>query len=419
VTILIQKFGGSSLKNPERISAVADRVARAAEREALVVVVSAMGDTTDYLIDLARQLSEGPDRREIDMLLSTGEQVSASLLAMALHERGCPAISLAGWQAGIRTDSRFSTARIRAVQGDRIRHELSEGKTVIVTGFQGIGGDTGWDEVTTLGRGGSDATAVALAAGLGGSSCQIYTDVAGIFTADPRIVPEARKLDEITYEEMLELAQHGAQVMMPRSVELAQLWHVPLEVRSSYTGESGTRIGGTMEDVNRVAGVAHQKNLAKLTLVALVDRPGVAHSVFSALAREHVRADLIVQNVGHHGRTDLSFTVPEGDLDAALAVTQAVQGGVDAQQVTVKKGMATVSVVGAGLSSSLEYAATMFGTLSDLGVNIEMISTSGIRITCVIDGARVEDAVRGLHRAFRLEEEDAWAESLQPAPRPA
>ena len=419
MTLVVQKYGGSSLKNPERINAVADRVARAAANHALVVVVSAMGDTTDYLIDLARQLSRRPDRREIDMLLSTGEQVSASLLAMALHDRGCPAISLSGWQAGIRTDSRFSTARIRAVQGDRIRHELTEGKVVIVTGFQGIGDDTGWEEVTTLGRGGSDATAVALAAGLGGAPCEIYTDVAGIFTADPRIVPAARKLDEITYEEMLELAQHGAQVMMPRSVELAQIWHVPLEVRSSYSQGSGTRIGGTMEYANRVAGIAHQHQVAKLTLVALADRPGIAHTVFSALSEEHVRADLIVQNIGHHGRTDLSFTVPEGDLEAALAAADAVKSEVDAQQVTAKRGMATVSVVGAGLSSSLEYAATMFGTLSELDINIDMISTSGIRITCVIDGARVDDAVRGLHRAFRLEEEGAWAESLPPAPRPA
>jgi aspartate kinase len=367
-----------------------------------------MGDTTDNLIVLARQVSARPDRREIDMLLSTGEQISASLLAMALHERGCPAISLAGWQAGIRTDSSFSTARIREVNSERIRHELAAGRVVIVTGFQGLAGDTGWDEVTTLGRGGSDATAVALAAGLEAENCEIYTDVAGIYTADPRIVCEARKLPEITYEEMLELAQYGAQVMMPRSVELAQLWNVRLEVRSSYSAEAGTRIGGTMEYANRVAGVAHQANVAKVTFVALADRPGVAQTIFSALAARHIHGDLIVQNIGHHGRTDLSFTVPEGDLEAALEVAAAVRGQVEAQQVTAKGGMAKVSVVGSGLSSTLEYASTMFGTLGDLGINIDMISTSGIRITCVIDGSRVHDAVRALHTAFQLGSEKTW-----------
>lgn len=410
MTLLVQKYGGSSLGNPERISAVADRVAETARSRPLVVVVSAMGDTTDDLIAVARQLSRRPDQREIDMLLSTGEQVSASLLAMALHERGCPAISLAGWQAGIRTDSSFSTARIRAVNAERIQHELAAGRVVVVTGFQGIGDETGWQEVTTLGRGGSDATAVALAAGLH-AACEIYTDVEGIYTADPRIVPEARKLPEITYEEMLELAQYGAQVMMPRAVEMAQIWGVPLVVRSSYSLEQGTAIGGTMEYANRVAGVAHQANVAKVTFVALEDRPGVAQTIFSALAARHVHADLIVQNIGHHGRTDLSFVVPEGDLEVAMETAEQVRDAVDADQITAKSGMAKVSVVGAGLSSTLEYASTMFGTLAELDINIDMISTSGIRITCVIDGSRVEDAVRGLHRAFRLGEEGAWQAS--------
>ena len=406
--LTVQKFGGSSLKNPERIAAVADRVACAARNGPLVVVVSAMGDTTDHLIELARGVSQRPDRREIDMLLSTGEQVSASLLAMALHERGFPAISLAGWQAGIRTDSRFSIARIREVNAERIQHELAGGRVVIVTGFQGIGSETGWDEVTTLGRGGSDATAVALAAGLGRARCEIYTDVEGIFTADPRVVPDARKLDDITYEEMLELAQYGAQVMMPRSVELAQLWHVPLEVRSSYSTEAGTRIGGNMEDIGRVAGIAHQASVAKVTFVALVDRPGIAQTIFAALTDRQVHADLIVQNIGQHGRTDFSFTVPESDMDAAIEAAERVRAEVDARGVTVKGGLAKVSVVGAGLSSNLEYATIMFGTLGDLGINIDMISTAGIRITCVIDGERVHDAVRALHRAFKLGSEDSW-----------
>lgn len=400
--LLVQKFGGSSLKDPDRINAVAERVAATAQTVPLVVVVSAMGDTTDRLIALARQLSARPDRREIDVLLATGEQMSASLLAMALHARGVPAISLSGWQAGIRTDTSFSAARIRAVDTERIHHELELGKVVIVTGFQGIGGDEGWQEVTTLGRGGSDATAVALAAGLNAERCEIYTDVAGIYTADPRIVPEARKLLEITYEEMLELAQYGAQVMMPRSVAVAQIWSVTLEVRSSYTAEPGTRIGGTMEYANRVAGIAHQAGVAKVTLVGLADRPGVARAVFFELAERHVPADLIVQNIGHHGRTDLSFTVPEEEVESALEAADRVRAQVDAQDVTAKGGLAKISVVGTGLLSSLEYAGTMFGTLGDLGINIDMISTSGIRITCVIDGDRVMDATRALHSAFGL-----------------
>jgi aspartate kinase len=411
MTLLVQKFGGSSLKNPERIRAAADRVAQSALEQPLVVVVSAMGDATDNLIELARQVTQAPDRREIDMLLATGEQVSASLLAMALHERGCGAVSLAGWQAGILTDSTFSGARIRSVNGDRIRHELVTGRVVIVTGFQGIGDDTGWQEVTTLGRGGSDATAVALAAGLSAARCEIYTDVDGIYTADPRVVPEARKLEGVTYEEMLELAQYGAQVMMARSVELAQIWNVPLEVRSSYSEEAGTRIGGTMEYANRVAGIAHQANVAKVTFVALADRPGIAKTIFSLLAKRHIRADLIVQNIGHQGRTDLSFTVEESEANAAMEAAEEVRTEVDAQQVTVKRGMAKISVVGSGLASSLEYASTMFGTLGELGINIDIISTSGIRITCVVEGKNVEEAVRALHRAFQLGNGETWQAS--------
>lgn len=408
MSLLVQKYGGSSLKDSNRIRAVAARVACQARDHSLVVVVSAMGDTTDHLIGLARTVSERPDGREIDMLISTGEQISASLLAMAVQALGCPAISLAGWQAGIQTDTTFSTARIRSINSDRIRHELSAGRVVIVTGFQGVVNDSGWDEITTLGRGGSDATAVALAAGLEAERCEIYTDVAGIFSADPRLVPSARKLQTISYEEMLELAQYGAGVMMPRSVELGQIWHVPLEVRSSYSDENGTLIGGSMEYGNRVAGVAHRTDMAKVTLLALADRPGIAHEVFSGLAERHVHADLIVQNVGSHGRTDLSFAVAAVDVETALQVARAVQARVEAQDVVVKKGMGTVSIVGSGLSSGVGYAAAMFGALGSIGVNIDMISTSGIRITCAISEDRVEDAVRALHSAFRLGEEGAW-----------
>jgi len=412
MSLLVQKYGGSSLKDTHRINSVADRVCAAAKDGPLVVVVSAMGDTTDHLIALARSLSHRPDQREIDMLLSTGEQVSASLLALALHERGCAAVSLAGWQAGIQTDSTFSAARIRAIHSDRIEHELASGKVVIVTGFQGIGNDTGWDEVTTLGRGGSDATAVALAAGLGPCPCQIYTDVPGIFTADPRIVADARKLDTISSEEMLELAQYGAQVMMPRSVEMAQIWKVPLEVRSSYSAEPGTRIGDTMEYAHRVAGIAHQANVSKITFVGMLDQPNTAQAIFAALAARHINVDLIVQNVGHSGRTDLSITVREADQELAIDIAQGVREQVGARDVTVKPDIAEVSVVGTGLTSSLSYASTMFQTLGDLGINIEMISTSGIRLTCVIGAERVEEAVRALHAAFGLAQGDGqWQAS--------
>jgi aspartate kinase len=369
-----------------------------------------MGDTTDDLVGLAREVTPSPQEREIDMLLATGEQISASLLAMALHDRGCGAVSLTGWQAGIRTTAAFNTARIQDIQPDRIRHELEAGRVAIVTGFQGVESDTGWSEVTTLGRGGSDATAVALAAALN-APCEIYTDVAGIYSADPRVVPGARRLPSISYEEMLELAQYGAQVMMPRSVELAQLWHVPLQVRSSYAGDEGTRIGGAMEHAKRVAGIAHQRDVAKVTFVGLVDRPGVAQAIFDALAAHGAHADMIVQNIGQGGRTDLSFTVTHADLPRAMDAAEDVRDDVDAQDVTAKGDLAKVSVVGAGLLSSLEYASVTFGTLGDLGINIDMISTSGIRITCVIEGVRVEDAVRGLHAAFRLDEEVAWPTS--------
>lgn len=404
--LVVQKYGGSSLRSPERVQAVADRVAGAADESAVLVVVSAMGDTTDTLINLARSVAEYPDGREIDMLLATGEQISASLLAMALHHRGRDAISLTGWQAGIRTNNVFRAARITGIESARVQHELAQGRIVIVTGFQGVGSERGWDEVTTLGRGGSDATAVALAAGLG-ATCEIYTDVAGIYTADPRIVPEARKRATITYEEMLELAQFGAQVMMPRSIELAQLWNVPLEVKSSFERGRGTTIGASMEHTNRVAGVAHKSDIAKVTFVAVADQPGVAHLIFSGLAEAHINAELIVQNIGHDGRTDLSFTVAEGDLRIALEVAEAVRDEVGTSAVISKGGMATVSIVGAGLGSNLTYASTMFAALGDLGINIDMISTSGIRLTCVIDGQRVQEAVRALHRAFDLENEAA------------
>lgn len=407
VALVVQKYGGSSLRGPERISAVADRVANTSRNARVVVVVSAMGDTTDALIDLARSVARSPDSREIDMLLATGEQVSASLLAMALHDRGCPAISLTGWQAGIRTNSVFRAAHITAIESKRIQHELEQRGIVIVTGFQGVGSEGGWDEVTTLGRGGSDATAVALAAGLHATACEIYTDVAGIYTADPRVVSAARKLAAITYEEMLELAQFGAQVMMPRSIELAQMWEVPLEVRSSFDQQPGTRIGERMEHTNRVAGVAHKSNVAKVTFIAVADEPGVAHVIFSRLAAAHVNAELIVQNIGHDGRTDLSFTVAEADLEAALHVAEDVRERVGTHGVISKGGMATVSIVGAGLGSNLTYASTMFEALGDLGVNIDMISTSGIRLTCVIAGDRVQEAVQALHRAFALESEVA------------
>jgi aspartate kinase len=407
--LVVQKFGGSSLAGAERIRHVAERIARArADGAELVVVVSAMGDTTDDLLGLASAITADPDPRELDMLLATGEHQSATLVSMALHARGIQAISLTGAQAGITTDGRYGRARIANVEPRRVRAELDRGNVVIVAGFQGQSGGTEWTETTTLGRGGSDTTAVALAAALRADRCQIFTDVRGIYTADPRLVPSARQLDVIGYEEMLELAQQGAQVMQVRAVELGWVNAVEIEVLSSFEDAAGTLIreDPLVEQRNKVRGLAHDRNVAKVTLLAVPDRPGVARAVFEPLAEAGINVDMIVQNVGHDGATDLSFTVPRAELRRAEGVLGPIVTELGARGITTDPGVAKVSIVGAGLHNAPGYAARMFGTLADAGVNIEMISTSEVRITCVISEAGLETALDALHGAFELERPD-------------
>jgi aspartate kinase len=411
--LLVQKFGGSSVADASRIRHVAERIAAARNAgAALVVVVSAMGDTTDELLQLAAAITSEPDPRELDMLLATGEHQSATLISMALHAVGVNAISLTGAQAGITTDEAHGRARIANVDPRRVRRELDKGSVVIVAGFQGQRSGSGEDgepgETTTLGRGGSDTTAVALAAALGADRCQIFTDVRGIYTADPRLVTEARQLDRIGYEEMLELAQQGAQVMQVRAVELGWINDVEIEVLSSFEDAPGTLIteDPLVEQRNKVRGLAHDRNVAKVTLLAVPDRPGIARAVFGPLAEAGINVDMIVQNVGHDGATDISFTVPRVELARAEKVLGPVVEEMRARGITTDPTVAKVSIVGAGLHNAPGYAARMFGTLADAGVNIEMISTSEVRITCVIEEPRLADALNALHGAFELERPD-------------
>ena len=412
-SLVVQKFGGSSLAEAGRIRHVAGRIAQARATGAnLVVVVSAMGDTTDELLSLAAAITDDPDPRELDMLLATGEHQSATLVSMALHAQGVKAISLTGAQAGITTDASHGRARIANVEPRRVRAEIDRGNVVIVAGFQGqrVGSDEGGQpgETTTLGRGGSDTTAVALAAALGADRCQIFTDVRGIYTADPRMVGDARQLSVIGYEEMLELAQQGAQVMQVRAVELAWINGVEIEVLSSFEDAPGTLIreDQLVEQRNKVRGLAHDRNVAKVTLLAVPDRPGIARSVFAPLADAGINVDMIVQNVGHDGATDLSFTVPRAELPRAEKVLAPVVAEMGARGLSTDPTVAKVSIIGAGLHNAPGYAARMFGTLADAGVNIEMISTSEVRITCVIEEASLKAALDALHGAFELERPD-------------
>ncbi len=422
--LVVQKFGGSSVGTADRIRRVARRIAR--ERNAgadLVVVVSAMGDTTDELLALAAAITDEPDSRELDMLLATGEHQSATLVSMALHALGVPAISLTGGQAGITTDGRHGRARIANIEPGRVRQELAEGRVVIVAGFQGISeADPQRAETTTLGRGGSDTTAVALAARLGADRCQVFTDVRGIFTADPRIVPNARQLSLIGYEEMLELAHQGAQVMQVRAVELGWVNGVVIEVLSSFEDAPGTLIKEDpfVEQRNKVRGLAHDRNVAKITLVAVPDRPGVAHRIFSPLADAGINVDMIVQNVGHGGSTDMSFTIAEVELARAKRILEPIIRDLGFREMTADSAVAKVSIVGAGIHNAPGYAARMFGALADAGINIEMISTSEVRITCIIAEDQVETAVRALHAAFALERpETVGTEAAAAADGPA
>lgn len=405
MALVVQKYGGSSVATPELVRRVAERIVRARRKgHDLVVVVSAMGKTTDTLIRLAGEVSENPPPREMDMLLSSGERISMALLAMAIQDMGYDAISLTGPQAGIRTDTSHRKARILEVDTSRIRKELSEGKIVIVAGFQGLSTE---GEVTTLGRGGSDRTAVALAYALEADQCEIYTDVEGVFTADPRIVPEARKIPVISSDEMLELASSGAKVMEARSVEFASKYGVEIHVRSSFNEEPGTiikREDPSMEKV-LVRGMALDTKEAKVTIRGVPDRPGIAAAIFSPLAEADINVDMIVQNVSEDGFTDLSFTVNVSDLKTALALCEGTQARIGAREVTADEDIAKVSVVGVGMRSHAGIAAIMFRTLADEGINIEMIATSEIRISCVVRRGEGERAVRALHRAFELERE--------------
>jgi len=403
MALVVQKYGGSSMATADRIKNVARRVANTRERGNMVVaVVSAMGDTTDELIALAGQITDDPDEREMDMLLHTGEIVSCTLLAMALRKIGVRAVSLTGAQAGIRTDGVFSKARIMNVDPQRLIKELRSDRIVIVAGFQGI---TPEMDVTTLGRGGSDTTAVALAAALGAKECEIYTDVDGVYTADPRVCPTARKLEDISYEEMLELAQHGARVMHSRAVELGEAYDMPILVASSFNDNSGTLIHGgeLMENRRKVRGIAHDTDVAKITVMGVPDQPGVAASVFEPLSDAHISVDTIVQNASADGITDLSFTVSRGDLIKAMRMVEPVANEIGARGCVFAEDLGKVSIVGSGMQNTPGYAAKMFKALAAAGINIEMITTSEIRITCIIDAPKVADAVRTLHETFQLE----------------
>ena len=407
MALIVQKYGGSSLADAEKIKSVAQRIARTADADNKVVaVVSAMGNTTDDLVALSQQVSKNPEPREMDVLLSTGELVSCTLMAMTLRSMGHKAISLSGAQAGIRTDSSHGQAQIADMAPDRLIQELDNDTIVIVAGFQGITEDL---DITTLGRGGSDTTAVALAAALGAARCEVYTDVDGIYTADPRLVPAAHKLDEISFEEMLELASYGAK-MNPRSIELGMVYNTPILVASSFRDEPGTLIHGgpdmnrqVGEIRNRVSGIATDTNLSKITVLGVVDRPGIAASLFEPLTEVGISVDVIVQNASVGGATDMTFTVMRTDLARAEQVVRKVANDLGSGEVVTASDLAKLSIVGTGMQNAPGYASTMFRTLADAGINIEMITTSEIRITCLVKEAQVAEAARALHTAFDLD----------------
>jgi len=405
VTLIVQKYGGTSVASPDRIRRVAGRIVATAGANGgngVCVVVSAMGDTTDELLELASDVSPSPHPRERDMLLTAGEQISIALLSMAINDLGREAVSFTGGQAGIVTDTSHGKARIVAMRSDRVREALDAGRIAIVAGFQGVSTTL---DVTTLGRGGSDTTAVALAAALSADVCEILTDVEGVFTADPRIVPEARKLDTVTYEEMLDLAACGAKVLMLRSVEYARNHGVPLHVRSTFTEAEGTRVVNEHESLERaiISGIAHDTSEAKATILGVPDRPGIAARVFRPLADAGVNVDMIVQNVSTEGHTDISFTVPRADTDQAARCMEKIVVDTEASGYRTDERIGRVSLVGAGMKTHPGIAAKMFETLAAEGVNIEMISTSTIRISCVVAEDDVERAVRALHGAFAEE----------------
>jgi aspartate kinase len=399
LALVVQKYGGTSVGTPERIGRVADRVVGTRrEGNDVVVVVSAMGQSTDELIELAQAVSPHPPAREMDMLLTAGERISMALVAMAIIDRGVDAVSFTGSQAGILTEGEHGSAKIAEIRGQRVRESLDQGKVVIVAGFQGV--DPVTKEITTIGRGGSDATAVALAAALGADVCEIFTDVDGVYTADPRIVPSARKLDEIGFEEMLELSASGAGVLMSRSVEFGRRFNIPIHVRSSFNDHQGTWVKETTMEEAIISGIAHDTSEAKVTVRGVPDQPGVAAALFEPMAAQGINVDMIVQNVSQEGSTDISFTVSKAAVESARAIATRVAADVSAAGVEVDAGIAKVSLVGAGMKSHPGVAAKVFRVLADAGINIGMISTSTIRISCVVAGEDVEAAVQTLHKAF-------------------
>lgn len=403
--LVVMKFGGSSVADAEKVKHVAGRViAKTKEKYQVVVVVSAPGDMTDDLIEMARGITEAPDEREMDMLLATGEQASIALLCMALKSDGHDAISLTGPQAGIYADTDHTRARITRIDPKKVRAELGKGRIVVVAGFQGLNAN---EDIATLGRGGSDLTAIALAAALKADVCEIYTDVEGVYTTDPRVVSEARKLEEISYDEMLELAGSGAQVMQGRSVEVAKKFGVVFEVRSTFSEVRGTRVHeevARMEDVV-VSGIALDRKQAKISLIGIPDKPGVAAAIFHALGKSAVNVDMIIQSQAQDGKNDISFTVGEGDLKKALAALEPVKTELSAADLLHEGGVAKIAVVGVGMRSHPGVASKMFQTLADHQINIQMISTSEIKISCIIARDKVDEAVKVLHKAFDLGKE--------------
>lgn len=407
MALIVHKYGGTSVGSPEKIKNVANRVKKVRDQgNQLVVVVSAMGHTTDELIDLMHKITDNPNSREYDMLVSTGEQVSAALLAMALQSIGCPAISLTGGQAGVETEDIYRKARIKDIKLDRIKSELKEGKVVVVTGFQGI--DSKGD-IITIGRGGSDTSAVAIAAGLKADVCDIYTDVDGVYTTDPRIEPKARKLKTISYEEMLELASLGAQVLHPRAVECASIYGIVIHLRSSLKEDEGTFIkeASNMEKKEAVRGIALDENIAKIGILKVPDKPGTAARLFSALAAEKVNVDMIVQSIHSGGsQADMAFTVEKSDIKKAVAVTEKIAEQLGAEQVVFDADVSKISLVGIGMVSQPGTASKMFQVLSEEKINIQMITTSEIKISCVIKANEGKKAVSLLHKAFELDKVD-------------
>jgi len=400
MSLIVQKFGGTSVKDADRIRNVARIITETYRRgHSVVVVLSAQGDTTDDLIEKAAEINPRASKREMDMLLATGEQISISLCAMAIEHMGYQAVSLTGWQAGMLTDSAYSSARIKRIRTERIKRELDKNKIVLVAGFQGV---NKYDDITTLGRGGSDTSAVALAAVLHADLCQIYTDVDGVYTADPRCVTGTKKLDEITYDEMLELASLGAQVLHNRSVEMAKRYNVNLEVRSSLTGNPGTKVKEVVKDMEKthVSGVAKDKNVARLALVNLEDRPGIAFKIFSLLAKNNMNVDIILQSIGRGNNKDISFTVARNDADRAKEILEEHRDILGFETIEVSREVAKISIVGAGMVNNPGVAAGMFEALANAGVNINMISTSEIKVSVLVDERDADRAVQAIHDRF-------------------